>query len=94
LIGQGQRLTTAAWLRSLSYNRSLRNEQSELVSEEEARQDMGILKKDHIRAILGTPRILAEWQEQYQHVPDEQDVERLFADFILDRWSASRSTPH
>ena len=52
------------------------------VSEEEARQDMGILKKDHIRALLGNPRIRAAWEEQHRNFPCEPDVEDLFADFI------------
>jgi phosphonoacetaldehyde hydrolase len=52
------------------------------VSEEEARQDMGILKKDHIRALLGNPRIRAAWEERYRHGPGEPEVESLFADFI------------
>lgn len=53
-----------------------------LVSEDEARRDMGVLKKDHIRALLGYPRIRAAWEEQHRHVPGEPDVESLFADFI------------
>ncbi len=52
------------------------------VTEEEARQDMGILKKDHIRALLNIPRIRVVWMEQRQKVPGEADVEKLFADFI------------
>ncbi len=52
------------------------------VSEDEARQDMGLLKKDHIRALLGYPRIRAAWEEQHRHVPGEPEVESLFADFI------------
>ncbi|MFZ0800179.1 MAG: phosphonoacetaldehyde hydrolase [Terriglobales bacterium] len=52
------------------------------VSEDEARQDMGLLKKDHIRALLGYPRIRAAWEEKHRHVPGEPDVENLFADFI------------
>jgi phosphonoacetaldehyde hydrolase len=52
------------------------------VSEEDARRDMGILKKDHIRALLGDPRIRSAWQQEYHHVPSEEDVDELFADFI------------
>jgi len=52
------------------------------VSEDEARQDMGVLKKDHIRALLGYPRIRLAWEEEHRHVPGEPDVESLFADFI------------
>src|SRR5262250_81707 len=52
------------------------------ISEEEARRDMGILKKDHIRSLLGTPRIAAAWRLRYQQAPGEEVVETLFADFI------------
>lgn len=52
------------------------------ISEEEARRDMGILKKDHVRALLGIPRIAHEWRNRYQQDPAEDAVESLFADFI------------
>ena len=52
------------------------------VTEEETRQDMGILKKDHIRALLNIPRIRLAWTERLDKVPDEADVGELFADFI------------
>ena len=47
------------------------------VTEEEARRDMGVHKKDHIRALLRakTGRLPGE-------APDEADVEDLFAAFI------------
>jgi phosphonoacetaldehyde hydrolase len=52
------------------------------VTEEEARQDMGILKKDHIRALLNLPKIRDAWTKRLQRFPDESDVEQLFGDFI------------
>jgi len=52
------------------------------ITEEEARRDMGVLKKDHIRALLGMPRIAALWEQRYQRVPAEREVESLFADFV------------
>jgi len=52
------------------------------ISEEEARRDMGVLKKDHIRALLGIPRIAVEWERRYQLPPGEREVESLFADFV------------
>ena len=52
------------------------------ITEEEARQDMGILKKDHIRALFNVPRIRVAWLERQHNAPDESDVEKLFADFI------------
>ena len=52
------------------------------ISEEEARRDMGVLKKDHIRALLGVPRIATRWEQRYQQTPGEKEVESLFADFV------------
>ena len=52
------------------------------ITEEEARRDMGVLKKDHIRALLGMPRIAGEWQRRCRRAPGEPEVESLFADFI------------
>ncbi len=43
------------------------------ITEEEARRDMGVHKKDHIRAIL---------RAKTGATPDEGEVESLFADFI------------
>jgi phosphonoacetaldehyde hydrolase len=52
------------------------------ISEEEARRDMGVLKKDHIRALLQFPRIAADWERCYRQTPGEKEVESLFADFV------------
>jgi len=52
------------------------------VSEEEARRDMGVLKKDHIRSLLRFSRIASAWEGRYQQTPGEKEVESLFADFI------------
>lgn len=52
------------------------------ITEEEARRDMGVLKKDHIRALLRLPRIAVEWERLYRRTPGEEEVESLFADFV------------
>lgn len=52
------------------------------ITEEEARRDMGVLKKDHIRALLRLPRVGTEWEKQYRRSPGEDEVEGLFADFV------------
>jgi phosphonoacetaldehyde hydrolase len=52
------------------------------ISEEEARRDMGVLKKDHIRSLLGIPRIAGAWTIRYHETAGEEAVEALFADFI------------
>ena len=52
------------------------------ISEEEARRDMGVLKKDHIRKILFGPNVSAQWHDAVGHEPTEADVESLFANFV------------
>jgi len=52
------------------------------ISEDEARRDMGLLKKDHIRSLLTNPRIANAWKSRYQRPPGEDAVTALFADFI------------
>src|SRR5215469_13032819 len=52
------------------------------ISEEEARREMGVLKKDHIRSLLAMPRITDAWKHRYGEAPGEEAVETLFADFI------------
>jgi len=51
------------------------------VTIEEARAPMGMLKIDHIRAMLSMPRVSGLWEERYSRVFDEQDVRQLYADF-------------
>src|SRR6516225_8352617 len=48
----------------------------------EARQDMGILKKDQIRAICAGERVREEWLRQHGNAPSEAEVERMFAEFL------------
>jgi phosphonoacetaldehyde hydrolase len=52
------------------------------ISEEEARRDMGVLKKDHIRKILLGPKVSAQWRDAARREPTEADVESLFANFV------------
>jgi phosphonoacetaldehyde hydrolase len=52
------------------------------VSDAEARRDMGIFKKDHIRKILSIPRVEAAWRAAKHEPPAEADVEDLFSKFI------------
>ena len=52
------------------------------ISEEEARRDMGVLKKDHMRKILFGPNVSAQWHDAVGHEPTEADVESLFANFV------------
>jgi len=52
------------------------------VSAEEIRQGMGLLKKDHVRSILQLPRVSAAWASRHGTTPGEEDVERLFREFV------------
>jgi len=51
------------------------------LSAEQIRRDMGLLKRDHIRAILGLDELKTQWREQKGHEPTEADVESLFLEF-------------
>jgi phosphonoacetaldehyde hydrolase len=52
-----------------------------LLTVEQARKDMGLLKSDHIRAILALPAMQSQWHELTGHLPSEEDVDSLFRDF-------------
>ena len=52
------------------------------ISEEEARRDMGIAKRDHIHNILRAPRIAAEWERLHRKPPTELDLDELYHRFI------------
>jgi phosphonoacetaldehyde hydrolase len=51
------------------------------LSVEDARRDMGLLKRDHIQAILALPDLRARWSEVTGSEPVEADVHSLFAEF-------------
>ncbi|MFD0617186.1 phosphonoacetaldehyde hydrolase [Paenibacillus sp. GCM10027629] len=51
------------------------------ITAEEARGPMGMLKRDHIKALLAMERIAGLWQERYGRMPEEADVDALYADF-------------
>lgn len=51
------------------------------VTMEEARAPMGMLKIDHIRAMLSMSRISKLWEEKYGRAFNEQDVESLYEKF-------------
>ncbi len=48
---------------------------------EEARAPMGLLKRDHLREILRMERVSGLWKECYGQLPEESDVDALYADF-------------
>jgi len=47
------------------------------IGEAEARADMGMAKRDHIRAILSMPHVAAAWHTQHGAPPTEADGDRL-----------------
>lgn len=51
------------------------------VTMEEAREPMGMLKIDHIRAMLSMSRISAKWKETHNRPFTEEDVKNLYAEF-------------
>lgn len=46
---------------------------------EEIREPMGMLKIDHIRAMLAMPRIRGCWVEKYKSQPAEENVQQMYA---------------
>lgn len=53
-------------------------EEGVLLTEAEARADMGKAKIDHLRAILAAPALAARWREARGALPAEADLERLY----------------
>ena len=52
------------------------------ISIEEARVPMGAHKKVHIRQITQLDSVRARWQEAHGRLPNEDDVEAMFQDFV------------
>lgn len=51
------------------------------ITMEEARAPMGMLKRDHIKAILEMARIRSLWTKKYGRDFDESDVDNLYSSF-------------
>jgi phosphonoacetaldehyde hydrolase len=49
---------------------------------EQAREPMGAHKKVHIRAISQTAAVQRQWQDVFGRLPNEEDVEAMFQDFV------------
>lgn len=52
------------------------------LSDAEARQHMGLPKKEHIRGILSIERVREQWRESTGRVPSDGDVDDIYAEFI------------
>lgn len=51
------------------------------ITPEEARIPMGMLKWDHIQALLQMERIVGLWEDKFGRKPTNEDVDALYADF-------------
>ncbi len=52
------------------------------ISMEEARMPMGAHKRVHIQKISQIPSVRQRWQQAHARVPEEKDVDKMFADFV------------
>src|SRR5271166_1800545 len=52
-----------------------------VLSNEDARRSMGLLKRDHIQAILALPNIRSEWTAITGREPGQVELDALFAEF-------------
>lgn len=52
------------------------------VTAAEAREPMGLAKRDHIAAILRMPNVAKQWQERFDREAADEDIDRLYADFL------------
>jgi phosphonoacetaldehyde hydrolase len=53
-----------------------------VVTDADARKDMGIFKRDHIARILAMPHVASQWRDVRRAEPGHDDVDRMFADFL------------
>lgn len=49
---------------------------------EQAREPMGMPKRDHIKAMMAMPSIAEQWKERYGHAPGEADIDRVYEVFV------------
>jgi len=49
------------------------------VSPAEARQFMGLAKKDHIRAMCGLPSVRTQWLAKHGRIPEHADIDTIYA---------------
>ncbi len=52
------------------------------LSDAEARQHMGLPKKEHIRGILSIDSVSGQWRESTGRAPNDSDVDEMYAEFI------------
>jgi phosphonoacetaldehyde hydrolase len=49
---------------------------------EHARGPMGLMKKDHLRAIAYHPEVAELWQEAHQHTVTDNEIDEMFNNFV------------
>lgn len=49
---------------------------------DEIRRFMGIAKRDHIRQVLSLEEVGTSWQQRYDRMPEDADVDRLYQEFL------------
>jgi phosphonoacetaldehyde hydrolase len=57
------------------------------ITVQEAREPMGLHKREHIKKILNTstiatPCVRTRWQQVYKNEPTEQDIDNIFKEFV------------
>jgi phosphonoacetaldehyde hydrolase len=52
------------------------------VSDREAREPMGMAKREHIQAMMRQPRIADRWEAVFGRPSTEEDIDRMYADFL------------
>lgn len=52
------------------------------ISPEEVRVAMGVHKKDHLRLLLQSPSVAAQWRAARGEAPDDDEADRLFTEFV------------
>jgi phosphonoacetaldehyde hydrolase len=56
--------------------------QGVLITAEDARSGMGLMKKDHLRTILSRPTVAEAWMSEHGAPPSQADIDNLFENFI------------
>lgn len=52
------------------------------VTEAQAREPMGMAKRDHIAAIAAMPSVAEAWQVKFDRTCSEDDIDAMYADFL------------
>ena len=52
------------------------------ITNQQARNPMGLTKKDHLRAILQDEQVSQQWQQKFGRAWGKADVDRLYQDFV------------